>query len=213
MRLSDPWTTQSWEAGIGRRLARHHLPSTPAGAEVNHRSLNLRTFLLGIAAGLLFAACSAGPQPQLIELGAPPPAIEGAVSADEAVRLLTETTLACRDAAPVVGLSRTFCQADYTKGPEHAVLTVDFLRDAAGAIHYVEASVIRSENAQAGSEYVGFFVDTVLERLVPDVAIDNTATAWIRNNAEVGGARTIGNLDLRLAPVSPQLRLIVTPTQ
>ena len=166
----------------------------------------IRLLLLGLAVGL--AACGpTPPQRVALDVAQAPGVIDQAVSSDDAVTLLTETTLRCADAGEVTGLVQTVCQVDNSAGSDKAAYFVTVLSDDEGNVHLIDAQVAALPETGAVEGFASFFRDTVVSRLIPELADDPEVARWLADHIEGSGDDLVGPVRMKLDRIGQTVRL------
>lgn len=168
----------------------------------------MKSLLAALTLGALLGACTpATPGRIQPSLDAAPDVIDGAVSRSEAVRLLTETTLRCTQADHVVGLNQWVCEVDNSAGSDKARYFVMLLADAEDRLRFIDAQVFAVGDAGLVQRFASFFRDTVLSRLVPDLAGQDEAETWIEDRIGGSSSDDVGPVHMRLDRIDRTVRL------
>ena len=162
----------------------------------------LRRTVVGCAIAIALGACGgADPDPSV----GPPPettAVAGAVTTDRALDLLTETTLRCAKGPGRRGLAAWTCTGE----DGTATLEVALVADGQ-SIHAIDARVIPEGGVVL--DYLPFFDETVIRRLMPGLAADPRVTPWLRASLDGGPSLDLPGARLTTDVANGRIQLLV----
>ena len=153
-------------------------------------------------------ACEPAPAGRIpLVLETTPEVMGGAVGGAEAIDRLTAATLRCAPADAVVGLEQWLCEVDNSAGSDRALYFVTVFADPEDRVRFIEAQVLAVGDARAAEGFASFFRDTVVGRLIPELAGNEKAARWIEIDADGTRSGDIGSVHMRLDRLGRTVRL------
>ena len=143
-------------------------------------------------------------------LDATPAVIRAAVGRADAIERLTEATFRCDQAEPLVGLDQWICEVDNSAGSDQARYVVTILVDDDDRLRFIDAQVLAAtDTGDAGRAdgFASFFRDTVVGRLIPELAASDEAMRWIERHVDGAGSDDLGSVHLRVDRIDGTVRL------
>ncbi len=168
----------------------------------------MRRALWALMVGALLAACAAAPSGRIRSvLDAAPEVIGAAVGGAQAIERLTEATLHCALVGAVVGLDQWVCEVDNSAGSDRGRYFVTILVDAEDRLRFIDAQALAVGDAGRVDGFASFFRDTVVGRLVPELAASDDAARWIERHVGGAGSDVLGSVHLRVDRIDGTVRL------
>ena len=107
----------------------------------------------------------------------------------------------------MVGLDQWVCTVDNSVGSVRARLFVTILADAEDRLRFIDAQVLAVGEAGRVEGFASFFRDTVVGRLVPELALNDEAARWIVGHVDGAGSDDLGPVHMRVDRIDRTVRL------